>query len=93
MSLVDVFFAAAILGAWLIGPVALFAAIGAAIWAGRWVKRIARVARQWKRDTQHQPHRNQPQTPARIDDRPGMNLALADECELIWSASQKEGKS
>ena len=25
-------------------------------------------------------------TPARIDQQPGINLALADECELIWAA-------
>lgn len=93
MSLVDVFFAAAILGGWLIAPVALFTAAWAAIWASRWVRHIAHAARQWKRDTQHQPHSSQPQTPARIDDQPGMNLALADECELMWAASQKEGQS
>jgi hypothetical protein len=55
VSLVDVFFAAAVLGAWVIGPAALFTAGWAAVWAGRWVWRIGRAAVQWKRDVQTDP--------------------------------------
>lgn len=92
MSPVDVFFAAAILGGWVIAPVALFAAVGAAIWAGRRARRLAHAARQWRRDTRPEPDSSHPPTPALIDQQPGMNLDLADECELIWNASQKEGQ-
>jgi hypothetical protein len=55
MTLVDIFFAAAAFGGWLIAAGALLAAGCAVIWAGRWIWRIAVAAGQWLRDTRQQP--------------------------------------
>lgn len=84
MSSVDLFFAAAILGAWVIGPAALLIAGWAITWAGRWVWRIAVAAVQWRRDTRTEP------TGSSIDDA---ELAdwLAIETAKYRNETREEG--
>jgi len=55
MTATRIVFAVLTVGGYVIALAALVAAASAVIWAGRWMARLTRAARQWRHDTRTDP--------------------------------------